>query len=377
MNRREFFRAGAICTALPGLRAAEALRREIRITGLETDRLGFPPRPVYSDAIHEFGPERGGVVLRLLTNAGITGWAYSSFGMIAGGPRVVETILQQELKPVLIGQDPAFPEAAAPKMWKALEYHGVQGVTQFAIAAVDIALWDILGKAAGPAGLQDARRLSRDACPSYNMCGWYYPNDAISRNTSAPSSDALEEGFRGVKIKVGRGTYRRGHAAHSRGAGDLRQGPAASWWMPTRRSTATRRCAAAACTSRWDASGTRSRCRRTTSDGYAELARELDIRIATGENEYTKYAFVDLIEARRGDVVQPDNRRAGGLHRVDGDRRHRRRLRRGSRQPRRRANQSPYAAGDAQRDLHGERQPQGRWLARREAEHGGWSGAGA
>ena len=48
-------------------------------------------------------------------------------------------------------------------------------------------------------------------------------------------------------------------------------------------------------------------------EGYALLARELDMRIATGENLATKYAFADLIERRGADVVQPDNRRAGGV----------------------------------------------------------------
>ena len=48
-------------------------------------------------------------------------------------------------------------------------------------------------------------------------------------------------------------------------------------------------------------------------EGYAELAKELDMRIATGENLNTKYAFADLISRRGADVVQPDNRRAGGV----------------------------------------------------------------
>jgi L-alanine-DL-glutamate epimerase-like enolase superfamily enzyme len=48
-------------------------------------------------------------------------------------------------------------------------------------------------------------------------------------------------------------------------------------------------------------------------EGYAQLAGELDIRIATGENLYAKYQFTDLIERRGADVVQPDNRRAGGV----------------------------------------------------------------
>jgi L-alanine-DL-glutamate epimerase-like enolase superfamily enzyme len=48
-------------------------------------------------------------------------------------------------------------------------------------------------------------------------------------------------------------------------------------------------------------------------EGYAMLAQELEMRIATGENLYTKYAFADLIARRGADVVQPDNRRAGGV----------------------------------------------------------------
>ena len=47
-------------------------------------------------------------------------------------------------------------------------------------------------------------------------------------------------------------------------------------------------------------------------EGYAELAAALDMRIATGENEYNKHAFMDLLLKKGADVVQPDNRRAGG-----------------------------------------------------------------
>jgi L-alanine-DL-glutamate epimerase-like enolase superfamily enzyme len=42
------------------------------------------------------------------------------------------------------------------------------------------------------------------------------------------------------------------------------------------------------------------------------LAQSLDMRIATGENEYDKRAFMDLLLKKGADVVQPDNRRAGG-----------------------------------------------------------------
>jgi L-alanine-DL-glutamate epimerase-like enolase superfamily enzyme len=48
-------------------------------------------------------------------------------------------------------------------------------------------------------------------------------------------------------------------------------------------------------------------------EGYAELAAALEMRIATGENLNTRFAFADLIARRGADVVQPDNRRAGGV----------------------------------------------------------------
>ncbi|MGP8243090.1 MAG: mandelate racemase/muconate lactonizing enzyme family protein, partial [Bryobacteraceae bacterium] len=70
-----------------GLAVAAEAKKQIKITGFETDLLRVPAEP-YADAIHDFGEDGGGVVLRLKTDAGITGWGYSSFGMIAGGPRV-------------------------------------------------------------------------------------------------------------------------------------------------------------------------------------------------------------------------------------------------------------------------------------------------
>ncbi len=88
MNRRQLLRsAAAMPAAAAALSAAGAQQKQIRITGLETDVLKRPPGTPFYDAIHKFGEDSGSVVLRLRTDAGITGWASSSFGMIAGGPR--------------------------------------------------------------------------------------------------------------------------------------------------------------------------------------------------------------------------------------------------------------------------------------------------
>src|SRR5947209_20328627 len=106
MNRRDLLRAAPL---LPAFSAAAAQQKQLKITALETDVLKRPPGTPTYDAIHKLGVDSGSVVLRLKTDAGITGWASVSFGMIAGGPRVVQTILEQEVKPVIVGMDPSFP----------------------------------------------------------------------------------------------------------------------------------------------------------------------------------------------------------------------------------------------------------------------------
>lgn len=67
----------------------------------------------------------GAFVFALKADAGITGWASTLFGTMAGGPLVLQSISQNEVKPVLVGQGPTFPKPLRSDLWKALEYSGV------------------------------------------------------------------------------------------------------------------------------------------------------------------------------------------------------------------------------------------------------------
>jgi L-alanine-DL-glutamate epimerase-like enolase superfamily enzyme len=207
--------------------------------------------------------------------------------------------------------DPAFPRKIRAELWKALEYHAVGGVVQFALAATDIAIWDIIGKAAG---LPVYKMIGayRDRMPVYSMTGWYYDGDDDLSRYKKNLNEAMEQGYHAVKIKTGRygieddqrrirvaldivgkgkhvmvdanQVFNRNEALRR---GRLYQEMGCFWYeepLPPH-----------------------------DMDGYAMLAQELDIRMATGENLYTKYQFADLIARKGADVVQPDNRRAGGL----------------------------------------------------------------
>jgi L-alanine-DL-glutamate epimerase-like enolase superfamily enzyme len=310
MNRRQLLRSAA---ALPFAAAtsAAAQQKQMKITGIETEVRANRPGTPYYDAIHQFGTEGGSVVLRIRTDAGITGWATSSFGTIAGGPHVLQSILEQEVKPVLLGKDPAFPRRIRADLWKALEYEGVGGIVQFAIAAVDIAVWDILGK---NAGLPVYKMLGayRDRMPVYSMCGWYYDNDEDLAHFRRALAAAMEQGYQAVKIKVGRSSLqddeRRIRAAFDV-VGKTRRVMVDANQVFNRNEALRRGRVYQEMGCFWYEEPLPPQ----EMEGYCMLAQALDIRIATGENLNTKYAFADLIARRGADVVQPDDRRAGGV----------------------------------------------------------------
>jgi L-alanine-DL-glutamate epimerase-like enolase superfamily enzyme len=312
LNRRQLLQSAAGLAAAPaGLAVAATQQKQNRITAVETDLLKRPPGTPTYDAIHKLGVDSGSVVLRVRTDSGITGWASVSFGMIAGGPKVVRTILEEEVKPVLIGQDPAFPRRIRDRLWKALEYNGVGGVVQFAIAAADIAVWDILGKSAG---LPVYKMIGafRDRMPVYSMCGWYYDNDGDLSHYKRSIVEALDQGYRAVKIKVGRDSMeddvRRIRLALD-AAGKGRRVMVDANQVFNRNEALRRGRVYQEMGCFWYEEPLPPQ----DMEGYAMLAQSLDIRIATGENLATKYAFADLIGRRGADIVQPDSRRAGGV----------------------------------------------------------------
>ena len=111
-----------------------------------------------------------GCVVRVHTDAGIAGIAE-----VASAPPVIRAIIDPprsslswpSLKSVLVGTDAGDPEAAWDAMYAATHYYGRRGVVIHAISALDIALWDILGKAEGkPVGALLGMPM-RDRVPAY------------------------------------------------------------------------------------------------------------------------------------------------------------------------------------------------------------------
>jgi L-alanine-DL-glutamate epimerase-like enolase superfamily enzyme len=312
MNRRQLLRSAVAAPALGAAwSVAAAQQKQMKITGLETDLLKPPPGPPIYDALQTLNVDKGQVVLRIRTDAGIMGWASSTFGNLGEGARVVQTILEYQVKPVIMGKDPAFPRRIRAELRKALNYEGVIGVAQFALAATDIALWDILGKSAG---LPVYKMLGayRDRMPVYSMCGWYYDNDADLSRFQHEVAAAVDQGYKAVKIKVGKYSLdddvNRIRRALDTIGKDRRLMVDANQVFD--RKEALRR---GRVYQEMGCFWLEEPLPPHDMEGFAILAQALDMRIATGENLNTKYAFADLIGRRGADVVQPDNRRAGGV----------------------------------------------------------------
>ncbi|MEU6749570.1 mandelate racemase/muconate lactonizing enzyme family protein [Spirillospora sp. NPDC046719] len=225
----------------------------------------------------------------------------------AGGPG--QFAHAAEIAPALIGEDPS----DIGRLWTKLAWAGASagrgGLAVQAIAAFDIALWDLKAKRAG---LPLAKLLGahRDSVRCYDTTGGFLhaPLEEVLDNASA----ALASGIGGIKIKVG-------HPDH---AEDLR------------RVTAVRERLGDAvplmvdANQQWDRPAALRMGRALEefgltwieepldahdAEGHADLARALDTPVATGEMLTSVAEHRALIDARAADVLQPDAPRIGGI----------------------------------------------------------------
>jgi L-alanine-DL-glutamate epimerase-like enolase superfamily enzyme len=246
--------------------------------------------------------------VRIEASDGFAGHATISFGRLAGAPGVLAQLINDELAPAVVGQDPFMIRVIRDRLWAVTDYHGTTGLALMGIAGIDIAVWDLVGHAVG----QPVWRLlggSRDRVPAYAMVGWLnYDVDALKRICER----AIEQGFRGVKIKVGAPTLEEDVARieavrASIGPGKLMMVDANQVFGVAEALRRGKVYEELGCY--W----LEEPLRADDVDGLAELAGSLTIPVASGENNFGKRQFRALLERRAVDVIQPDLRRAGGV----------------------------------------------------------------
>lgn len=279
----------------------------MKITDLKIDiQKRTPSETPKRDALQAL-PGSGSVNVTLETDDGITGSGAASFGRISGAPDALAAVIEHELKPIVIGQDPAYVRGLHQEMLTETEYHGSFGLTMFGIAAVDTALWDCLGKARGVPCWQLWGGVNTQI-RAYAMVGWLNYSDSEVQDICAK---AVAQGFHAVKIKVGYPTLaediKRIQTVRSAVGDDIGIMIDANQSLTAAEATRRGRAFEDLGCVWWE-----EPIPADDIEGYAQLAHALDIPIATGENLYTAQDFARFFKREAVDIVQPDLRRAGG-----------------------------------------------------------------
>ncbi|MGW6498850.1 L-talarate/galactarate dehydratase [Nonomuraea angiospora] len=233
-----------------------------------------------------------------------TGFSYSKR---AGGP--AQYAHAKEVGDNLIGQDPSdIGKVYDTLLWAGASV-GRSGVATQALAAIDVALWDLKAKRAG---LPLAKLLGsyRDSVRTYNTSGGFL--HAPIEEVKARATQSLKDGIGGIKIKVGQPDTKedlRRLAAVREHLGDdvpLMVDANQQWDRPTalRFGRAVEELGLVWIEEPLDA---------YDAEGHAQLAAALDTPIATGEMLSSVAEHVRLIEARAADIIQPDAPRVGGI----------------------------------------------------------------
>ncbi len=130
--------------------------------------------------------------VRVHTDAGITG-----LGETYPWPEAEAAVVRNALAPVLLGRDPLQIDRLWADMFEKISYSGWAGAEMRAISAVDLALWDIAGKAANVPVYQLLGGRSRDSIRTYNTC--YDHIDFLTEPVRLAHS-LLDNGIRAMKI---------------------------------------------------------------------------------------------------------------------------------------------------------------------------------
>jgi L-rhamnonate dehydratase len=251
----------------------------------------------------------GWLIVEIFTDDGHVG-----IGNAALAPPITKRVIDLYLKPLLTGADPWNIEFLWQHMYRKTMAFGRKGIGMAAISAVDIALWDLLGKSAKQPVFRLLGGRTKPRIP-------VYASRLYSIELSELAAEAKrykKEGFKAMKLRFGWGP--------TDGAAGMQQNVALV--KTVREAVGDGIDVMADAYMGW----TLDYAKRMLPllepfnlrwleepvipdeiHGYAELKSYARIPIAGGEHEFTQYGFRDLLQARAVDYIQFDTNRVGGI----------------------------------------------------------------
>lgn len=254
---------------------------------------------------------RGATLVEIRTDEGITGWGEALCQGLQP-PEIAAAAINHALKDLVVGQDPLQPEVLWHRLYHHTRDYGQKGAVVGAISGIDIALWDICGKArkepvAKLLGGMFRTRVEAYATGFYRLKG---PGEAARLAKEFESHVA--NGFKALKIKLGFGladdlaVMEQIRLVHKSEEVMIDVNHAYSVAEAIRLGRELEDMG-------WRLRWYEEPVVQEDLDGYAEVRRALATPIAGGENEYTLFGFRNLLACRGLDIAQPDICIAGGF----------------------------------------------------------------
>lgn len=253
-------------------------------------------QPIAPTSPPDWRTSLGQILVAVDTDAGRVG--YGGGGGGAAGIHVVRTVLRE----LLVGRPVEPVEARWQEMYDATLPFGRKGIAVMALSGVDLALWDLRGKAAGKQVAALLGDKVRTEIPTYATVWDAIPAELIGKHHAFKihvgkaedlSVDALEATVAAARLQVGPDV-------------PLMLDAWMKWTVPFTVEVARR-------LEEYHLTWIEEPLSPDDLDGYAQLVRRCPIPMAGGEHEFTAAAFGDLIRRRLHHVVQPDVCWCGGM----------------------------------------------------------------
>jgi L-alanine-DL-glutamate epimerase-like enolase superfamily enzyme len=292
---------------------------DVRTRVVEWRGKTVPPQPHFCTnpvdilelPVDAMGPFRfhSWLIVEIATDTGQVG-----VGEAALAPRVTKQVIDLYLKPILLGQNPFDSEYLWQHMYRRTMAFGRKGIGMVAISAVDIAIWDLLGKATNQPVFRLLGGKTKEKIPVYASRLYSQPLDDLAKE----AKQYKDQGYRAMKLRFGWGPAD-GAAGMQRNLElvrtvrevigdeiDLMADAYMGWTLDYARRMIP---LLAPYQLRW----LEEPVIPDDIAGYAALKAMNQIPIAGGEHEFTLYGFRELLDARAVDYIQFDTNRVGGI----------------------------------------------------------------
>ena len=250
---------------------------------------------------------RSSCVVEIETDGGVTGW-----GECYGPAAVNKALIETQYAPRVIGRDPFDVEVVWEDLYNRIKDYGAQGFSITALSGIDIALWDIMGRATGLPVHKLIGGAHRKEVRAYATGLYFIDMDRLVEEAVEEALDYKAQGFRAIKMKIGLGDpkldFRRVKAVRDAIGPDIALAVDANHCFTVPQAIRLGRML-----EDLDLLWFEEPISPEDHGGYVQVTQALDLAVAGGENDFTRWGFRDVIARKAMDIVQPDVCAAGGI----------------------------------------------------------------